>query len=170
MAGGFRTILPGDIPGNVFRLIADDWMLVTAGNLVSWNTMTASWGAMGELWNKKVCFAFVRPQRHTRGFMDSSSHFTLSFFGGEHREALEFCGSRSGRDVDKAAATGLTPFEPAPGTIAFSQARMILVARKIYFQDLDRANFLDNDIAACYPKSDYHRMYVGEIEDVLTAV
>lgn len=167
MPGAFRTILPFEIGDNTFKLIADDWMLVTAGDLTSWNTMTASWGAMGELWSKKVCFAFVRPQRYTRGFLDAASHFTLSFFGEEQRQALEFCGSRSGRDVDKAAGTGLTPFEPAPGAVSFAQARIILVARKIYFQDLDPANFLDRDIAGCYPSSDYHRMYVGEIERVL---
>jgi flavin reductase (DIM6/NTAB) family NADH-FMN oxidoreductase RutF len=168
MPAEFRSMQPLDIRENVFELMAEDWMLVTAGDMAKWNTMTASWGAMGELWKKKVCFAFVRPQRCTRGFMDSSRRFTLSFFPEEWRKALEFCGSHSGRDVDKAAATGLTPFEPAPGTVAFAEARLVFVARKIYTHDLDPSRFLDRDIADCYPSSDYHRMYIGEVEAVLS--
>jgi len=167
MKEGFVSAAPTEIDGNVFRLIAEEWMLVTAGDFQSWNTMTASWGALGELWNKKVCFAFVRPQRYTRGFMDAATRFTLSFFPEESREALEFCGSHSGRDFDKAEATGLTPFEPAPGTVSFAQARLIVVARKIYTHDIDPGGFLDQDIADCYHSGDYHRMYVGEIQAVM---
>ncbi len=167
MIDGFREISPLDIGDNTFELIADDWMLLTAGPGDSFNTMTASWGAMGELWHRKVAFTFVRPQRHTFSFMESSQRFTMSFFGEEYRAALQFCGSRSGRDVDKAAATGLTPVFPTPDTTAFDEARLIFVCRKIYLHDLDPEHFVDTSIAECYPDSDYHRMYIGEIESVL---
>lgn len=70
----------------VFGLQADRWMLVTAGTKDSWNTMTASWGGHGHLWNKDVAFAFVRPTRHTFGFMESAGFYTLSFFGPQWRE------------------------------------------------------------------------------------
>ncbi len=168
MDEAFRTIEPQKIEGNAFEMIADGWMLVTAGTPASWNTMTASWGAMGELWKKKVCFAFVRPQRHTRSFMESSQRFTLSFFDEKYRPALEFCGSHSGRDVDKAAETGLLPFEPMTGAVSFEQASLVIVARKIYTHDLDPSRFLEAGIQDCYPLFDYHRMYIGEVEKVLT--
>ena len=48
---------------NPWSTIADRWMLITAGNSASWNTMTASWGGFGHLWNSDVVFAFVRPTR-----------------------------------------------------------------------------------------------------------
>jgi flavin reductase (DIM6/NTAB) family NADH-FMN oxidoreductase RutF len=164
---GFREISPADIDDNVFSLIADDWMLLTAGQGDSYNTMTASWGSLGELWHRKVAFVFVRPQRHTFGFMNDSVRFTASFFPEAYREALRFCGSRSGRDVDKAAVTGLTPVHPTPDTTAFGEARLILVCRKIYIHDLDPSGFSDPSVEECYPDSDYHRMYIGEIETVL---
>ena len=165
---GFREISPTDLDDNVFRLIADDWMLLTAGPESSYNTMTASWGALGELWNRKVAFVFVRPQRHTFGYMNASGRFTMSFFTERYREALRFCGSRSGRDVDKAAETGLTPFTPAPGTTSFTEARLVMVCTRLYAQDLDPAGLADPSVEECYPDSDYHRMYVGSIDSVLS--
>ncbi len=147
---------------SVFRLIGSEWMLVTAGTLDSWNTMTAAWGGLGVVWNKNVSFCFIRNTRLTYEFMNSHDVYTLSFFDESFKEALDYCGSHSGRDVDKAAETGLIPV-PVDGSIAFDQARLIMVCRKLYFQDLVPANFVDPEIHTHYSKQDYHRMYVGEI-------
>jgi flavin reductase (DIM6/NTAB) family NADH-FMN oxidoreductase RutF len=95
--------------------------------------------------------------------MEKSDFFTVSFFGEEHRAALEYCGSHSGRDVDKTKATGLTPVRSDSGAVYFAEARIVLECRKIYFQDIDPANFVDPTIADNYPARDYHRMYVGQI-------
>lgn len=153
---------------NVWKLIGDDWMLVTAGSMESWNTMTASWGGLGHLWNMDVAFAFVRPSRHTLGFMERSEGFTLSFFGPERREALNICGSTSGRDTDKARAAGIAPraFSAVgvPARVSFEEARLVLSCRKVYAQDLDPACAIDRRIADNYPKGDWHRLYVGAIE------
>ena len=170
-----------ELKGSPVQCIADEWMLVTAGNTATgagnWNTMTASWGALGELWNKDAAFIFIRPGRHTRGFIDDNSLFTLSFFEEKYHEALAFCGEKSGRDYDKAAETGLTPIvfgggiagDKIVGAIAFQEASEIIVYRKIYTQDIDPAHFLDPSIADNYPQKDYHRMYVGEALTLLKA-
>lgn len=163
MPTDFKEITVYDIKDNPFKLIADDWMLITAGNLAKFNTMTASWGTLGELWNRKIAICFVRPTRHTYGFMENSDTFTLSFFGEEHRDALNFCGSKSGRSIDKIAATGLKPIEWERQAVYFQQARLVLICRKLYWQDLDPTHFLDPTIENNYPKKDYHRFYVGEI-------
>jgi len=76
----FIEIKPDKISDNVFKLIGDDWMLITAGKLDDFNTMTASWGGMGILWHKPVVYCFVRPQRHTFQFMEKYKDFTLTFF------------------------------------------------------------------------------------------
>ena len=169
MTNGFRQVKPETLRENVFRVIDQDWMLVTAGNTKKWNTMTASWGTLGTLWNKPVAFAFVRPTRHTFGFMEASDRFTLSFFPMErYRKTLQYCGSHSGRDVDKAKETGLEPFAPAPGAVSFTQARLVLVCRKLYTTDIDPQRFLDRGIDRLYPKKDYHRVYCGEVTRCLT--
>ncbi len=163
MATNLRPIDPRKITDNPFKLIADDWMLVTAGDLKSFNTMTASWGTFGELWHKKICTCFVRPVRHTYAFMEKADIFTLSFFAEKYRDALKLCGTKSGREVDKMAATGLTPVSDENGAVYFAQARLVMMCRKIYTHDLDPARFLDPKIDDEYPDKDYHRMYVGEI-------
>ncbi len=163
----FNEIAPSEIKGNPIRMIGQEWMLITAGTPESFNTMTASWGSFGELWFKPVCFCFIRPQRRTFEFMEKGDAFTLSFFDEQFRPQLNFCGSRSGRDTDKVAECGFTPLEAANGSVYFEEARLVLECRKLYFQDLEPARFLDPAIAKNYPKKDYHRMYVGEITRVL---
>jgi len=164
MIGEFKQINPCHIKDNIFNLIANDWMLITAGSIDSFNTMTASWGTMGELWNKKISICFIRPTRHTYGFMELAEYFTLSFFDKKYREALKYCGTKSGRDVDKIAHTGLTPVEGESGAVFFDEARLVMECRKIYIHDLNPKDFLDANIEKEYPEKDYHRMYIGEIK------
>lgn len=155
------------INDNTFKLIADDWFLLTAGDKSSYNTMTASWGGFGELWHKKVAFCFVRPQRHTYQFMENNSSFTMSFFEEKYRDALNFCGIESGRNVNKAEKCGLTESVGESGAVFFEQAKLVIECRKLYYHDLKPDNFLIEDIRNEYPKKDYHRMYVGEIVNCL---
>jgi flavin reductase (DIM6/NTAB) family NADH-FMN oxidoreductase RutF len=155
---------PAEILDNVFDLIGEDWMLITAGEPSSFNTMTASWGALGVLWGKKVAFCFVRPVRHTYQFMERVETFTLTFFAEQYRPALELCGTKSGRDCDKVAEAGLTPLPSPTGSVYFAEASLVLECRKLYAQDIDPAKFIDQTIDGdVYPAKDYHRMYVGEV-------
>ena len=151
------------LQGNAVSMFDDKWCLITAGNKDSYNTMTASWGAMGELWNKDVCFIFIRPQRYTLEFTEREEYFTLSFFGDEYKKALTFCGRNSGRDCDKAKETGLTPVE-IDGSMSFEESETVIVCKKLFYQDIDPEGFVDKAIdGVCYPEKDYHRMYVGEV-------
>ena len=77
-----------DLQTSPIKMISDDWALLTAGTLDKFNTMTISWGGVGELWGKDVAFVFVRPQRYTYGFMEENDYFTLSFFGGDYKKEL----------------------------------------------------------------------------------
>ncbi len=159
----FKEINPSDISENAFRLIGKDWMLVTAGNSTKLNTMTASWGGIGVLWNKNVAFSFIRPQRYTLEFIDQNEYYTLSFFPNGYRETLTFCGRNSGRDVDKIKEKNLTPVfdENAP---YFEQAKLVLVCRKLYKQAMTPESFIDTAlIEKNYPDSDFHYTFVGEI-------
>ena len=151
-----------DIKESPVELIADGWGLVTAGNEETFNTMTVSWGALGEIWGKDAAFIFVRPQRYTYEFLEKEDIFTLSFYGAEYKDALRLCGSKSGRDIDKAAACGLTPVF-TDGGVTFEQAKYTVVCRKMASQFIDPAGFEDAAIESNYAKKDYHKIYIGEI-------
>ncbi len=96
--------------------------------------------------------------------MESSPVYTLSFFDESYRAALDYCGNHSGRDVDKAAVTGLTPAAGETGAVYFSQARLVFECRKLYAGDILPGAFVDLPVMdEVYPRRDFHRMYVGEI-------
>jgi flavin reductase (DIM6/NTAB) family NADH-FMN oxidoreductase RutF len=159
----YREIEPKQIEDNVFKIIDKDWMLITAGNRNSYNMMTASWGGFGILWGKEVCFCFVRPTRHTYDFIEKADGFTLCFFDEKYRDVLNYCGTKSGKDVDKMSYEKLTPEAGSYGNVYFTEARMVIECRKIYYQDIKPEQFLDRGIEKNYPLKDYHRMYIGEI-------
>ena len=168
MENEFRTLKPELINNNIFKLIGSDWMLITAGTIEKFNSMTASWGGFGYLWDKNVCICVVRPSRYTFEFIEKTADFTLSFFDEKYREALNFFGTNSGRNVDKMKGTGLTAREGSSGTVHFQEANLYLECRKIYYQDLDPQNFIDPKIGNYYSDRDYHRFYIGEITGCFT--
>lgn len=160
-----------DFPGSPVQRIGDEWMLITAGDVSTdksnWNTMTASWGGLGELWAKHVVFLFIRPVRHTFAFVNENALFTLSFFDKAYHNALGIAGSQSGRDSDKAAECGVTPIvfsgNGVDGTIGFKEAKEVIICKKLYEHDFEPGKFLDPAIEKLYPSKDYHRMYIGEV-------
>ncbi|MBN2324840.1 MAG: flavin reductase [Spirochaetes bacterium] len=162
----FRVIDPLDLDESPFRIIGTEWMLITAGSRDEYNTMTAAWGGFGTLWSWSVAFCFVRPTRYTYGFMEKTDAFSLCFFERKYKKALDICGTKSGRDTDKVKAAGLTPVWDED-TVYFDEARLVLLLKKIYSQDLLPERFLDPEIHTHYPKKDYHRMYVGRVDRVL---
>lgn len=161
-----KEISPYELQGNTFQMIDRDWMLVTASDGEKFNTMTASWGGLGILWNKPVAFVFIRPQRYTFEFTEKNDRMTLTFFGGEKREALNICGTKSGRDCDKINEAGLLPVGIGDGLYTFEDAAVTLVCRKIYTDMIKAENMIDPAIMKCYKNNDFHKVYVCEIEKV----
>ena len=84
-----KSIAIKDLSENFFEVIGKEWMLVTAGSKEHFNTMTASWGGIGWLWNKPVVFVFIRSERYTYEFMEENEYFTLSFLGKENRDGRD---------------------------------------------------------------------------------
>lgn len=150
-----------------FEKIGKEWMLVTSGDLSSYNTMTASWGFMGVMWNKNVVTIVIRPQRYTLEFLKKNDTFTLSFFDESKKDILKYCGSHSGRDVNKTEKTGLVPFEIG-NSVSFTDAKTAYVCRKLYMQSLDENSFIDKSLLSNYKDSDYHIAITAEIERAVT--
>lgn len=155
---------------DAFSLISKEWMLVTAGTEEKFNTMTASWGGLGWLWNKPVAIIFIRPERYTHEFIEDGERLTLSFYGDDNRDALKVCGAKSGRDIDKVAQTGLTPVVLESGAITFGQARMTLDCRKLFKTEMTPENFTDKSLVERWyndqPGGGFHTVYIVEIESI----
>lgn len=149
--------------------LKEEWMLVTAakpdGKV---NTMTASWGGWGIMWNKAVAFVVIRPQRYTKEFVDSSDSFSLSFFDKSYHKILSYLGTVSGRDEDKIEKSGLT-VERTNEVPYFAQANRVVIGKKLFVQPLAEASFLDKKIVdKMYPSNDFHYLYIIEIEKILS--
>lgn len=146
---------------NAFKLIGKDWMLITAGDEKNLNTMTASWGMLGVLWQKNVSCIFVRPQRYTFEFLEKSDYYSLCFFDDKYKKALSYCGTHSGRDVDKISETGLSvAYDKTP---YFKESKLVLICKKIYTDYIKPEFFEESDIQKNYENNDYHKVFVGEV-------
>ena len=165
----FKEISISEV-SDAIDLIGKEWMLVTAGSGTDVNTMTASWGGLGWLWNKPVAFVFIRPERYTHDFIEREERMTLSFFPHEMKPALTLCGTKSGRDCDKIAEAGLTPAILESGAVSFAEARLTLDCRKLFKAEMTEASFLDKAIYEQWYKGSHggglHTVYVVEIEEV----
>lgn len=163
----YKEINPIDLNESTFRLIGHDWMLVTAAHNSRVNTMTASWGGFGVLFNKNVAYIFVRPQRFTKEFVDGSDRFSLTFFDKSFKKELSYLGTASGKDEDKISKAGLTTLYLGE-TPYFEEARLTMICKKLYAQDMTRESFIDVDMRKKhYPEEDYHTLYIAEIEKIL---
>ena len=151
-----------------FELIGKKWMLVTAGNAESHNTMTASWGGIGWLWNRPVAFVFIRPERYTHLFIEQNERLTLSFYTEDYRKALQICGTKSGRDTQKEQMARLTPIQTPSGSTTFAQACLTLDCRKLFRTAMTEASFLDKSLLERWynnqPGDGLHDIYIVEIE------
>jgi flavin reductase (DIM6/NTAB) family NADH-FMN oxidoreductase RutF len=161
-----KPILPEELTVRTHQLWSEQWMLLTAGDFPSkkFNTMAVGWGALGTMWGKPFAHVVVRPTRYTHEFMERYDAFTLCAFPEKYRKAVQLLGSKSGRDSDKIAESGLTPIASAkiaaPG---FAEAELIMECRRIYRGQVDPRGFADKELDKNYPQKDYHTIYYGEI-------
>ena len=139
------------------------------------NTMTISWGQLGIEWNKLIFTAYVRTGRHTHKMLADSGVFTINI--GLHQKVgkiLSFCGSNSGKSVDKVSALGLTVVKGNNiDVVGFKELPLTLECKVIYKQLQDeksisksmKSRFYPHDVPSdnCGSNKDYHTMFYGEI-------
>lgn len=165
--GNYTEIRPEELNKNPFQMIGNDWMLITAGKNNKTNTMTASWGGLGVMWNKNVAYIVVRPQRYTKEFIDSSDTYSLCFFDTKYKKQLAYLGSVSGRDEDKISKTDLT-LTHNENTPYFEEADIVVICKKLFTQEFKPESFIDTElIEKNYPNKDFHTLYIAEVEKVL---
>lgn len=135
------------------------------------NTMTIGWGTLGIQWGKPIFIAFVRESRYTKELLDKNPEFTVNIpYGQYDKTILSICGTRSGRDMDKIEALGLTLEEPQTISVpGIRQLPLTLECKVIYRQDQDPQAINEENTLRYYPipegwdKGDYHTAYYGQI-------
>ncbi len=151
---------------DIFTQFDKKWALLTAGNKDKFNTMTISWGGLGTLWNKPVATVYVRTSRYTYEFMEDNDYFTVSFYPEEYKKTLGVLGAKSGRDMDKMNESGLTAKE-IDNSMTFDEAEVTLVCRKLFKQELDKANMPEKIAEVVYGNDAPHVMFIGEVVDII---
>lgn len=163
----FQKITTDIVEVNPFEKIGKDWMLVSAGNEQKANTMTASWGALGQMWGKDAAFVVIRQSRFTKEFIDKEGKFSLSFPKNNYKKVMKFLGSVSGRDEDKMKESGLD-IGYYNGVPYIDQADFLLICKVMSATLIKPEDFKDNGIdGAWYKDKDYHTLYIAEITDIL---
>lgn len=155
-----------EFTADIFSQFDKKWALVTAGNQDHFNTMTISWGGMGTIWNKPVATIYVRTSRYTHEFIDNNAFFTISFYPEEYKKTLGVLGSKSGREIDKIHASGLTPVQIENG-ITFKEAETTFVCRKLCKQPIEMYNMPEEVVNSFYKDDAGHDMYIGEVIEII---
>ena len=163
----FQKITTDLMEMNPFEKIGKDWMLVTAGNKEKANTMTASWGAVGQMWGHDAAFVVIRESRFTKEFIDRENMFSLSFPKDNYRKAMKFLGTVSGRNEDKIAEAGIN-IGYYNGVPYVDEADLVFICRVMSATKIKPEEFIDKGIdASWYKDKDYHTLYIAEITDML---
>ncbi|MBI5211004.1 MAG: flavin reductase family protein [Elusimicrobia bacterium] len=128
------------------------------------NVMTIGWACLGVLWGEPVMEVLVRPSRHTFGLMEKAKHFSVSAPLGKLQKKLAFCGSRSGRDIDKIEACGL---RVSPGV---TKGVSVVEGCDLYYEcelvhktQVVKENLRKDFIKRYYEGEDFHTIFAGRI-------
>ena len=139
------------------------FLTVKAGDAL--NTMTIGWATLGIVWRKPICMVAVRDSRHTFEIIEKAADFTASFPATDMKEALTFCGTKSGRDYDKFKECGLEPTKAQKTLSPIIKTPGLHIECRIVFKSAMDPAFLEPEYETIYPKKDYHTLYFGEIMD-----
>jgi flavin reductase (DIM6/NTAB) family NADH-FMN oxidoreductase RutF len=143
------------------KIKAGAFLTVRAGERL--NTMTIGWASIGFCWRKPVFMVAVRDSRHTFGLIENAPDYTVSVPTGDMKEAIMYCGTKSGRDGDKLAACGLKTLDGQNVASPVIDVPAIHFECRIIFKSAMDPAYLASDLKSLYPQKDYHTLYFGEI-------
>ncbi len=165
----FYEITPAQLGENVFEMFREGFLL-SAEKDGKVNTMTVGWGALGVMWGKDVMITSVRPERYTYEFMENADTFSMALLPREDKKKVGYCGSVSGREVDKIAACGFDVLHDGD-TPYFAQSRVVFICKKLAAPALQQSDFLGDDTIPerWYNEKSggYHTLFFGEIVKIL---
>ena len=146
------------------RMGEDGLLLVSTGTDGKPNVMTIGWGTIGWIWSRPVFIVLVRPSRYTYGRLEQVSDFTVNVPAREMRDAVEICGTISGRDHEKFEEAHLTPTPSREVRSPIIQECVVhYECRTLHRNDLAPEALAQAVREEFYPSGDFHRVYFGEI-------
>ncbi len=162
-----RKIDITDCANDIIKALPEGCLLTTkAGEKL--NSMVIGWGNPGRIWGRPMFVCYVRLSRYTKELLDMNPEFTVNApIGKADPTALKICGTLSGRDLDKIAASRLTPVEAnvisVPG---FKEFPVTLECKVVYRQEMDESA-LDEKLRSRFygDAHDIHVILAGEIVD-----
>lgn len=161
-------IEPFDFIEETNRLMRGDGLfLVSAGRDGKPNAMTIGWGLVGRMWRQPFFTVAVRLSRHTHKLIDEAGEFTVCLPAKGMEGALDFCGTKSGRNVDKFEELKLTAAKghevDAPYIVDCPVHYECKVAYETELKPGQLEKALEDD---CYPRGNYHVLYFGQVKGV----
>jgi flavin reductase (DIM6/NTAB) family NADH-FMN oxidoreductase RutF len=128
------------------------------------NTMTIGWATIGYIWQRPVFMIAVRDSRHTFKLLERTDNYTVTIPSGvEFKDAVAYCGTKSGREFDKFKECNLTTKQAQQVQSPIIAIPGIHYECKIIYKSAMDSNFMENSLEKLYPKKDYHTLYFGEI-------
>ena len=129
------------------------------------NTMTIGWGSLGYIWKKPIVMVMVRYSRHTYRMLDDAGEFTVSIpFGDDFKKELAFCGTKSGRDVNKFDGCDLITVKGHKVNAPLIDGCDLHYECKVVYKQVMEPGMLNGDLdAKFYKNNDFHVLYYGEI-------
>jgi flavin reductase (DIM6/NTAB) family NADH-FMN oxidoreductase RutF len=147
---------------SINKIKAGAFLTVKSGKAM--NTMTIGWATFGVIWRKPIMMVAVRSSRHTFGIIEAAKDFTVTVPAGDMHEETAFCGSNSGRNVDKFKKCNLETIDGRQVTSPVIQTQGRHYECKIIYKSaMDPAHFDKGYDPSLYPEKDYHTLYFGEI-------
>ena len=139
-----------DVAGFTMQRLNTGVLLVSRAPDGRPNVMAISWGYIGFQWNKPIFVVPVRKTRFSHGLIAARKEFVVCVQPESMDDAMEFCGTKSGREVDKLAALGLgTMSVPGVETPAVAGSAVAYACRVIHTAESE-------------PRSN-HTLFFGEI-------
>ncbi|HXL01570.1 MAG TPA: flavin reductase [Candidatus Atribacteria bacterium] len=130
------------------------------------NVMTIGWLELGIVWGRPVITVLVRPSRYTFSLLEKNPFFVMSVPPLSWKKEIDFCGSTSGREVDKFSRWGFNPVNignfPVP---AIGECEVALGCEIIQKTRVEAGSFSASILNRFYPQDDYHFIYFGEIKE-----
>ncbi|MDR2920873.1 MAG: flavin reductase [Tannerella sp.] len=167
----FKQITPQEISEDVFTLVNKDLTILTGGTPKLYNSMVASWGGWGTLFDKPVTWCFLRSNRYTLELIKKDLTYTMSYFDDEYKEDLMKFGTQSGRDGKKMEETKLTAVQSPAGNMTFKEAKLIIECKLFEITSVSPDDFQTDDarkfvVDAYAETNEYHKIVFGEITNV----
>ncbi len=128
------------------------------------NTMAIGWMTGGIIWGKPILIVYVRPSRFTYGRLEQVAEFTVNVLPPEFGEAIQLCGTVSGRDGDKLGRAHLTAVAGQKVRVPIIEQGLVhYECRTVHRNDVDPAAVAEEVVASSYAHGDFHRCYFGEV-------